>query len=191
MSEEWSMHPQEGKTLTPDQRAISDLWDEHMRSEFESHSVEDTLGTMADDPYVNHVPVLTSGVGLDEVRKFYAERFITQQPPGVEIIPVSRTVGNDRVVDELLYGFTHSIEMDWLLPGVPATGKRVEVPMVVVVQFPEGKIASEHIYWDQASVLVQVGLIDQEELPVSGGESARKILDPASVHSNALIESPR
>jgi carboxymethylenebutenolidase len=135
--------------------------------------------------------VLTGGVGLDEVRKFYAERFITQQPPGVEIIPVSRTVGNDRVVDELLYGFTHSIEMDWLLPGVPATGKRVEVPMVVVVQFPEGKIASEHIYWDQASVLVQVGLIDQEELPVSGGESARKILDPASVHSNALIESPR
>jgi carboxymethylenebutenolidase len=97
---------------------------------------------MADDPYVNHVPVLTGGVGLDEVRKFYAERFITQQPPGVEIILVSRTVGNDRVVDELLYGFTHSIEMDWLLPGVPATGKRVEVPMVVVVQFPEGKIAS-------------------------------------------------
>jgi carboxymethylenebutenolidase len=116
------MHPQEGKTLTPDQRTISDLWDEHMRSEFESHSVEDTLGTMADDPYVNHVPVLTGGVGLDEVRKFYAERFITQQPPGVEIIPVSRTVGNDRVVDELIYGFTQVSRWTGCCPAFPRRG---------------------------------------------------------------------
>ncbi|MBA3702993.1 MAG: nuclear transport factor 2 family protein [Rubrobacteraceae bacterium] len=133
------------------------------------------------------VPVLTGGVGLDEVREFYAEHFITQQPPEVEITPVSRTVGNERVVDELIYGFTHSIQMDWLLPGVPPTGEWVEVPMVVVVEFREGKIANEHIYWDQASVLVQVGLIDQDALPVSGEESARKLLDPASVPSNALI----
>lgn len=181
MDEDWSMRSQEGNTLTLDQQAMSDLWDEHMRSEFESQSVEDTLETMVDDPYVNHVPVLTGGVGLDEVRKFYTEHLSPKQPPEVEIIPVSRTIGNERVVDELIYAFTHSLEMDWLLPGVPPTGKRVEVPMVVVVQFAEGKIASEHIYWDQASVLVQVGLIDQEELPVSGGESARKILDPASV----------
>jgi carboxymethylenebutenolidase len=131
--------------------------------------------------------VLTGGVGLDEVREFYAEHFITQQPPEVEITPVSRTVGNERVVDELIYGFTHSIQMDWLLPGVPPTGEWVEVPMVVVVEFREGKIANEHIYWDQASVLVQVGLIDQDALPVSGEESARKLLDPASVPSNALI----
>ncbi|CAN5676390.1 hypothetical protein BH20ACT12_BH20ACT12_14500 [soil metagenome] len=113
------MHPQEGKTLNSAQQAMSDLWDEHMHSEFESQSVEETLGTMVDDPYVNHVPVLTGGVGLEKVREFYAEHFITQQPPGVEIVPVSRTVGNDRVVDELIYGFTHSIKMDWLLPGVP------------------------------------------------------------------------
>ncbi len=131
--------------------------------------------------------MLTGGVGLDEVREFYAEHFITQQPPEVEITPVSRTVGNERVVDELIYGFTHSIQMDWLLPGVPPTGEWVEVPMVVVVEFREGKIANEHIYWDQASVLVQVGLIDQDALPVSGEESARKLLDPASVPSNALI----
>jgi len=183
------MHPQEGKTLNSAQQAMSDLWDEHMHSEFESQSVEETLGTMVDDPYVNHVPVLTGGVGLEKVREFYAEHFITQQPPGVEIVPVSRTVGNDRVVDELIYGFTHSIKMDWLLPGVPPTGERVEVPMVV--EFREGKIANEHIYWDQASVLVQVGLIDREALPVSGEESARKLLDPASVPSNALIERPR
>jgi carboxymethylenebutenolidase len=168
---------------------MSDLWDEHMRSEFESQSVEDTLETMVeDDPYVNHVPVLTGGVGLDEVRKFYSERFIPQQPPDAEIIPVSRTVGNDRVVDELIDRFTHTVEMDWLLPGIPPTGRRVEIPIVVVVQFRDGKIASEHIYWDQASVLVQVGLIDSEELPVSGAESARKVLEPTSVPSNKLIE---
>ena len=177
-----------GATLTPAQQAMSNLWDEHMRSEFESQSVEDTLETMVDDPFVNHVPVLTGGVGLDEVRKFYSERFIPQQPPDAEIIPVSRTAGNERVVDELIHSFTHTIEMDWMLPGIPPTGRRVEIPVVVVVQFRDGKIASEHIYWDQASVLVQVGLIDSEELPVSGAESARKVLDAASVASNRLIE---
>ena len=179
---------EEGPILTPAQQAMSDLWDEHMRSEFESHSVEDTLETMVDDPHVNHVPVLTGGVGLEEVRKFYSERFIPRQPPDTEIIPVSRTIGNDRVVDELIDRFTHTVEMDWLLPGIPPTGRRVEIPIVVVVQFRDGKIASEHIYWDQASVLVQVGLIDSEELPVSGAESARKVLEPTSVPSNKLIE---
>ena len=190
------MDPQEeaaGSTpLTPAQRAMSDLWDEHMRSEFESQSVEDTLQTMVADgpavPYVNHVPVLTGGVGLEEVRRFYSERFIPQQPPDSEIVPVSRTVGNDRMVDELIDRFTHTVRMDWLLPGVPPTGRRVEIPIVVVVAFRDGKIASEHIYWDRASVLAQVGLIDPEKLPVSGAEAARKVLDPASVPSNGLIE---
>ncbi|MDQ3658420.1 MAG: ester cyclase [Actinomycetota bacterium] len=177
--------------LTPAQQAMSDLWDEHMRSEFEAHSIEDTLETMVDDPHVNHVPVLTGGVGLEEVRKFYSDHFISRQPPESGITPVSRTVGDDRIVDELIYGFTHSIEMDWLLPGIPPTGKQIEVPMVVVIQFQDGKIAHEHIYWDQASVLAQAGLIDHEELPVSGAESARKVLDPASVPSNQLIERPR
>ena len=92
------------------------------------------------------------------------------------------------MVDELIHRFTHTIAMDWMLPGIPPTGRRVEIPIVVVVQFLEGKIVSEHIYWDQASVLVQVGLIDPEEWPVSGAESARKVFDPASVPSNKLIE---
>ena len=179
---------EESTTLTPTQQVMSDLWDEHMHSEFASHSVEDTLETMVDDSYVNHAPVLTGGVGLDEVRKFYSERFIPQQPPDTDITPVSRSVGNDRVVDELIYGFAHTIELEWLLPGIPPTGKRVEVPMVVVVRFRDGKIVSEHIYWDQASALVQAGLVNPEELPVSGAESARKVLDPASVASNEPIE---
>ncbi len=179
---------EEGTTLTPAQQAMSDLWDKHMHSEFASQSVKETLETMVEDPYANHVPVLTGGVGLEEVSKFYSERFIPQQPPDSEIIPLSRTIGNDRVVDELIDRFTHTIEMDWLLPGIPPTGRRVEIPIFVVVRFLEGKIVSEHIYWDQASVLVQVGLIDSEELPVSGAESARKVLDPASVPSNELIK---
>jgi carboxymethylenebutenolidase len=75
------MEPQEeGTTLTPAQQAMSDLWDKHMQSEFESHSVEDTLETMIEEPVVNHVPVITGGVGLEEVRRFYSERFIPQQP---------------------------------------------------------------------------------------------------------------
>lgn len=180
--------PEEATALTPAQQAMSDLWDKHVHSEFEARSVEGTLETMVEDPYVNHVPVLTGGVGLEEVRKFYSERFIPQQPSDAEIIPLSRTIGNDRVVDELIHRFTHTVEMDWMLPGIPPTGRRVEIPLVVVVRFLEGKIASEHIYWDQASVLAQVGLIDPEGLPVSGAESAWKVLDPASVGSNELIK---
>ena len=182
------MSSQEARTTSDAARqAMADLWDEHMRSEFQTHSVEDTLETMVDDPYVNHVPVLTGGVGLEEVRRFYAERFIPKQSPETEITLISRTVGEDRVVDELILSFVHTVEMDWMLPGVPPTGKRVESPTVVVIQFRDGKIAHEHIYWDQASVLVQVGLIDPEHLPVSGAESARKIVDPASVPSNQLM----
>jgi carboxymethylenebutenolidase len=91
---------------------------------------------------------------------------------------VSRTVGRDQVVEELVIGFTHTTPVDWILPGVPPTGKRVEVAVVVIVAFKDGKISHEHIYWDQASVLVQVGLLDPTGLPVCGAESARKVLDP-------------
>jgi carboxymethylenebutenolidase len=102
------------------------------------------------------------------------------------MIPVSRAIGDDRLADELIFQFTHAIEMDWMLPGILPTGKRVEVPLVVIVHFRDGKLAHEHIYWDQASVLVQLGLLDADALPVAGRESARKVLD-ASFPSNALI----
>ena len=99
-------------------------------------------------------------------------------PADTEIVPVSRTVGQERVIDELIFRFTHDIEMDWMLPGVPPTGRCVEVPFVVVVQLRGEKIAYERIYWDQASVLVQLGLLEPSSLPVTGAESARKVLDP-------------
>jgi carboxymethylenebutenolidase len=107
-------------------------------------------------------------------------------PPDTEMTPVSRTIGEDQLVDEMVFKFTHSIRMDWMLPGVAPTGKRVEVPLVAIVRFRGGKLAHEHIYWDQASVLAQIGLIDAATLPVAGVESARKVLDP-TLPANALM----
>ena len=174
--------------LTPDQQAMVEIWERHLAAEFEEKSINATMATMTSDPFVNHVPVMTGGVGSSDVRHFYSTYFIPCHPPDTESIPVARTVGDDRVVDELIHKFTHTIEMPWILPGVPPTGKRVEVAVIVVVQFKDGKIAGERIYWDQASVLAQVGLIDAEQLPVTGIEASRKVVDPEQERSNRLIK---
>jgi carboxymethylenebutenolidase len=174
------------KSLTTAQQRLSDLWEEHVQHEFSTRHTEKTLATMVEDAYVNHIPVLTGGSGRDELREFYSKRFIPQMPPDTEMTPVSRTIGEDQLVDEMIFKFTHTIPMDWMLPGVAPTGKRVEIPLVAIVQFKEGKLAHEHIYWDQASVLVQIGLLDPAKLPVAGVESARKVLDP-SLPANALM----
>ncbi len=165
---------------------LIDLWKEHCRHEFETRDTEATLNTMVEDAYVNHIPTLTGGVGKEELRHFYSQHFIPQMPPDTELKPISRTVGTDQLVDEILFTFTHTIHMDWMLPGIPPTGKRVEVALVAIIHFRDGKLAHEHIYWDQASVLVQLGLLDPGALPVSGVESAQKVLDP-TMPSNALI----
>ena len=162
------------------------LWEEHIRHEFSTRNTDETLKTMVEDAYVDHVPVLTGGSGQDELRQFYSTHFIPKMPPDMEMIPVSRTIGTDQLVDEMVIKFTHSIEMDWMLPGIPPTGRRVEVPLVVIVRFRDEKLAHEHIYWDQASVLAQLGLIDAEKLPIADAESARKVLDPV-VPANLLI----
>jgi carboxymethylenebutenolidase len=174
-------------TLTTEQKFLSDLWEEHMRYEFVTQNTEDTLATMVEDAYVNHIPVLTGGIGRDELREFYSKRFIPQMPPDTEMLPISRTIGTDQVVDEMVVKFTHTIRMDWMLPGIAPTGKRVEIAMVAVVRFRDSKLAHEHIYWDQASVLVQLGLLDDRSLPVAGRETASKALNPR-LPSNALIE---
>jgi carboxymethylenebutenolidase len=162
-------------TLSP---SLSDVWEEHIKYEFATRDTENTLATMVPDAYVNHIPVLTGGVGHDELREFYSRRFIPQMPPDTSMTPVSRTIGSDRIVDEMVFEFTHNINMDWMLPGIEPTGKHVKVPLVVIVHFRDGKLAHEHIYWDQGSVLAQLGLIDQTRLPVAGVESAEKVLDP-------------
>jgi carboxymethylenebutenolidase len=177
---------QAGANLSTAQETLRQLWEEHVRYEFSTRNTEDTLATMVEDAYVNHIPVLTGGVGRDELREFYSKRFIPQMPPDTEMTPVSRTIGEDQLVDEMVFKFTHSIRMDWMLPGVAPTGKRVEVPLVAIVRFRGGKLAHEHIYWDQASVLAQIGLINAATLPVAGVESARKVLDP-TLPANALM----
>jgi carboxymethylenebutenolidase len=177
---------QSNAPLTPSQQAMVDLWEEHMRDEFELRNVEKTLETMVDHPYNNVVPTLTGGIGRDGVREFYTKWFIPQNPLDSEITPVSRTIGNDQLIDEMIFKFTHTSQMDWMLPGISPTGKRVETPVIVFVGFRDGKIAYERIYWDQASVLVQIGLLDSDTLPVVGVESARKVLDP-TLPSNQLI----
>src|SRR5436309_9788749 len=173
--------------LTSAQENLSQLWEEHVRFEFSTRNTNDTLATMVEDAYVNHIPVLTGGVGRDELREFYSKRFIPQMPPDTEMTPVSRTIGEDQIVDEMVFKFTHTMQMDWMLPGIAPTGKRVEVPLVAIVRFREGKLAHEHIYWDQASVLVQIGLLDASKLPVVGIESAKKVLDP-SLPANELMQ---
>jgi carboxymethylenebutenolidase len=162
------------------------LWESHTRLEFATKDAEATVATMAPNNYVNHVPVMTGGRGRDEMVEFYGRHFIPKMPADTELRLLARTVGQDRLVDEFVFPFTHDVEMDWMLPGVPPTRRKVEVPMVVVVQFEGDKIAGERIYWDQASVLVQLGLIDPAGLPVVGVGSARKFEDPR-LPSNELI----
>ena len=169
------------------QQTLSQRWDDHVKYEFATRNTDDTLETMVADSYVNHVPVMTGGVGHEELREFYSKRFIPQMPPDTAMTPVSRTIGVDRVVDEMVFEFTHTSKMDWMLPGVEPTGKHVKVALVVIVHFRDGKLAHEHIYWDQASVLAQLGLIDATKLPVAGVESAEKVLNP-SLPSNELME---
>jgi carboxymethylenebutenolidase len=159
------------------EETLSSLWDQHIASEFVAKSPDQMLATMTSEPYVNAVPLMIGGRGRSEVREFYANHLLSQIPPDMEMVPVSRTIGQGRIVDEFIARFTHSIRMDWLLPGIASTGKRVEIPMVVIVQFEGDKVAYERLYWDQASLLLQVGLLDRT-LPVRGGEIAAQILNP-------------
>jgi carboxymethylenebutenolidase len=154
---------------------LSQLWEEHTNHEFSTRDVDSTLATMVEDAYVNHVPVLTGGAGKSALRIFYSVDFIPRMPPDTKLTPISRTVGEDQLVDEMIFSFTHSQEMPWMLPGIPATNRYVEVALVAIVRFRDGKLAHEHIYWDQASVLKQIGLLTDPALPVFGAESARKV----------------
>jgi carboxymethylenebutenolidase len=183
---EFFVHNLAGAGVARAQQILSSRWDDHVKYEFATRDTEDTLKTMVADAYVNHVPVMTGGVGHDELRDFYSKRFIPQMPPDTGMTPVSRTIGVDRIVDEMVFEFTHTIKMDWMLPGVEPTGKHVRVALVVIVHFREGKLAHEHIYWDQASVLAQLGLIDTNKFPVVGVESAEKVLNPM-LPSNELM----
>ena len=157
------------------------IFDKHVKCEFEDHDVDKTMKTMVKEPYVHHVPTLTGGIGYDEVYNFYKNDFVGKMPVDTKIERVSRTVGKDQVVDELIISFTHDREIKIMLPGIPPTGKYVELPLVVVMKFDDNdKIAHEHIYWDQASLLAQIGLLDSKSLPIYGIEQTRKLLEISS-----------
>lgn len=166
---------------------FSALWDTHCMHEFGTRDVDATMRTMVAQPYVNHIPTLTGGVGHDQLKRFYKYHFIPTTPKDTTLIPISRTIGEGIVVDEMLFCFTHDIEIDWMLPGVAPTGKRVEIPLVAIVKFRGDKLYNEHIYWDQASVLVQIGLLKPDGLPVAGVETAKKLVDETQP-SNTLMK---
>jgi carboxymethylenebutenolidase len=160
-------------SLTPGQQAIADLFDAHMRAELDG-DLDATMATMVDDPHLLNLPSGTGGLGAEAVRAFYANDLIGQFfPPDAEFIPISRTIDGERLVDELVIRFTHDRVISHLLPGVPPTGRSVELALVVVVGARDGKVAYEHIYWDQAGLLAQLGLLDPTGLPVAITTAAR------------------
>lgn len=173
--------------MEPAGNGIGAVFDAHVAAEFVARDLDAAMATMSDEPYVNHVPVLTGGVGREAVRNFYGRHFIGKWPEDTEITPVSRTIGADQVVDELVISFTHDVEMDAIVPGVPPTGRRVKIAFCVVVGFDGERVAHEHIYWDQASVLVQLGLLDPAGLPVTGVEQPENVLDPRTHPLNELL----
>jgi carboxymethylenebutenolidase len=166
--------------MSADPKGLGALFDAHTHAEFKTRDIEATMATMSASPHVTHVPTMTGGSGRDQVRRFYETWFIGHWPEDTIVTPISRTVGETQVVDEVMISFTHDCEMPALLPGVKPTGRKVTIPFVVVVGFKDGRIEFERIYWDQASMLAQLGLIDSAKLPVSSAEQAARLLDPNS-----------
>ncbi|MGH3968209.1 MAG: nuclear transport factor 2 family protein [Mycobacterium sp.] len=167
---------------------LSGIFDEHVAEEFVAKDVAATMATMVAEPNVNHVPTMMGGIGRAALTDFYANYFIGHWPEDTTITPVCRTVGVDRVVDEMIMSFTHDIPMPAFLPNVAPTGRPVTLPVVVVMGIENGKVAYERIYWDQASLLAQIGLLDENELPITGAVQARKVLD-RELPANTLLRA--
>jgi carboxymethylenebutenolidase len=169
---------------------LAALWEEHCLYEFGLRDVPKTMATMVAEPYVNHIPTMTGGVGHKELSRFYQHHFVNSNPKDTRLVPVSRTIGTDRLVDEMLFCFTHDVEIDWMLPGVKPTGKYVEVPLVAIINFRGDKLYHEHIYWDQASVLAQIGLLDPKNLPIADHAQAQKLIDETRPSNTLMARWP-
>lgn len=163
--------------LNQKQQAMLDIFQKHVGAEL-AGDLETTMATMTDNPHLFNMPVLTGGIGKIGVRDFYANHLVGKFfPPDVEMIVISRTIGDEQIVEELVIRFTHTTVIEWMLPGIDPTGKKVQVAFAVIVKVTDGKIAHEHIFWDQANVLVQLGLLDSTGLPVCGAEGAQRLLE--------------
>lgn len=168
-------------------RDLGAVFDEHLRDEFELHDAAATMETMSATPHLYHAPTMAGGNDREQILAFYRDHFVTKWPKDTSSTRISRTIGEDQLVDELVMSFTHDLEMDALLPGVAPTGKHVTLAIVVVVKFDGDKVAHEHIYWDQASLLAQIGLLNPSGLPITGAEQARNLLD-RTYATNALLQ---
>ncbi|KAF2118568.1 hypothetical protein BDV96DRAFT_488100 [Lophiotrema nucula] len=184
------------------------LWDEHCKYEFGERDVEKTMATMVAEPYVNHIPTMTGGIGQESLTAFYTNHFVFSNPDDTALELVSRTVGVDRVIDEFVFKFTHDKEMPWLLPGVPPTNKQLAIPFTSVICFRGDRLCHEHISWDSGTAFNQLGILPEYvpfpyeidgkkaaekkrfeiKLPTVGVEGANKLVDEGSEKSNALIE---
>ncbi len=155
------MAEQASSQTTLSSQQLEQLWAEHLKGEFQAKDVEETLATMVEDASVTHMPVNTGGRGKAALRIFYRDDFIPSWPNDLEMKPVNRVVGDMQLVDELHVSFTHSKPMNWFLPNLPPTQRKIEVDFVVVVQFRGDKLVCERIYWDHAAVLRQAGLLNE------------------------------
>lgn len=173
--------------LKKKEQDLIDLMNQHQYTEFVLKDAEAALATMVDEPYVINFPTGIGGYGKSGVWEFYTNHFIPQVPMDFEIVQViSQTVGQNRLVTEGVVRFTHSIVMDSMLPGIAPTHKQVLITMIAIVQFRDGKVEHEHLYWDQASVLAQIGLLDTSSLPVLGAKSSELAMYPEKL-SNELL----
>jgi carboxymethylenebutenolidase len=161
--------------LTPDQETMLATWQQHTYAEFVLKDADAALATMTENPYVLAIPCGIGATGRIGVREFYANHFLPKIPSDLELTSLWQTFGNDRLVEEMVMRFTHSIAMDWMLPGLPATGRRVEFALVGVIQFAAGRVAGERLYWDQATLLSQLGALDHPAA-VAGVGSAAQLL---------------
>ena len=161
------------------QQMMRSVWQEHLRAEFEARDPEAALATLSENPYVLLIPSGAALIGKQAVRDFYVKRFIPYIPSDLELIPVSQIISEDRIIDELVIRFTHSLQMDWMLPDIPPTNRKVEFALVTIHQFEQDKVASERLYWDQSTVLTQLGIL---YLPVAatGTKSAANLLEIAN-----------
>ena len=160
-------------TLTPYQPTMLATWQQHTYAEFVLKDADAALATMTENPYVLAIPAGTGGTGRIGVREFYADHFLPKIPPDFELTSLSQIFSEDRIVEEFVIRFTHTLDMDWMLPGLPATGRRVEFAMVGIIQFEAGKVANERLYWDQATVLSQLGVLDHSVAAAGVGSVAR------------------
>jgi carboxymethylenebutenolidase len=175
--------------LPPDHEAMLATWQQHTHAEFLLKDPDAALATMTENPYVLCIPCGTGGVGPAAVRKFYAEQFLPCIPPDFELQSLSQSFCSDRIVEEFVVRFSHTIEIDWMLPGLAATHKRVEFALVGIVKFQSGKIAHEHLYWDQATVLSQLGALDQP-MAAGGIGSVAQLLRLAASPMHPARNSP-